>query len=889
MKKLFFLVILLLIILINIIDNPAQKQHAKKGFETPRTIPQIIDSLYLEISKTGMDSNRVKLFNDLSEQFREYQMDSSINYSRKAITLAQSLKWDKGLADGYYQLGSVLFLQCKFAESIDNFEKSLSINYKIGDKFSISNNISGLAENYIAKNNFDEARKYLEEAMRINFEIEYMSGIGRTYWDLGNILLKESKNDSALIYYNKALKIFEENSDDKNISNVLGFIGLSYSQLSEHNKALEYYEKALKVANQINCKSCISKWLGNSGIANYSLSNLQKAQEYYEQALLTSEELNFKRGMASWLCNMGKVYLDLSDFKKALEYFERALKISDEENDTLSISISLNFLGNANIYLGNYTKALEYYKNALAIDEESGDKRAIPIKLQNIGVAYNGLKEYDKALEYYEKSLYMFKESGAKSGISFSLLHIGGTYYYLAIDTSKNDTSGRVAYLEKSVAYEEEAATGFKELGELDNYKNSLIYLTASYKELGNNQKAFEVLQQVIILKDSIYSEETQKKIAIIEQSREIELKQKENELLAQRTKLQESELARQKEQLELMSSREQIQTLELQKKNLEINKKNNELALLAKDKEIKEIALKKKVAESEKSKKEIELLNKDKQYQNVVRNSLFGGIGLLSVLTVVLFLFFRNKKRANKNLEEKNKQITEQKEIIEKEQEKSEHLLLNVLPPLIAGRLKEGETTIADHFDEASVVFMDVVEFTKKSSYSSPENIVDVLNRLYTEFDHIAGKYGLEKIKTIGDCYMAVSGIPEPKNEHALLASLFAIESMEKMNGKVKLNNEELHFRCGIDCGSVVAGIIGEKKFIYDLWGDTVNTAARMEKNGLPGKIHVSNRFFEEISKYKCRNGDNIHEFEFEERGEMEIKGKGKMKTWFLKDMVLK
>jgi len=860
-------------------ENSAQKQTTKKGFEPPRSIPQIIDSLHSELGKTSMDSNRVKILNELSEQYRDYQMDSSINYAKNAIILAQTIKWDKGIADGYYQLGSIRFLQNNYAESIDNFEKSLSISYNINDKIRISINISGLAENYIAKNKFSEARKYLNEAMRINNEIEYIAGIGRVYWDCGNILLKESKNDSALIYYKKALKIFEENGDDKNISSVLGFIGLCYSQLSEHNKALEYYEKALKIAKQINCKSGISKWLGNSGNAFYSISNLQKAQEYFEQALLTSEEINFKRGVTSWLCNMGKVYLDLSDYKKALDYFERALKISEEEKDTLSISISLSYLGNANIYLGNYSKALEYYKKALAIDEEIGDKRLIPIKLQNIGVAYNGLKEYNKALEYYEKSLNLFKELGAKSGISFSYLHIGGTYYYLAMDSTKNDRSEKVANLEKSVAYEEEAAAGFKELGELDNYKNCLIYLTASYKELGKNQKAFEVLQEAIVLKDSIYSAETRKKIANMETSREIVLKQKENELLAQKTKLQESELARQNELLELMRSKERIQTLELEKQNLEINKKNNELALLSKDREIKEIALKRKVAESQKSKKEIELLNKDKQYQNVIRNSMFGGIGLLSVLTFVLFLFFKHKKRDNIKLEEKNKQITVQKEIIEKEQEKSEHLLLNVLPPVIAARLKEGETTIADHFDEASVVFIDVVEFTNKSCDCTPEKIVDVLNKLYTEFDHVAEKNGLEKIKTIGDCYMAVAGIPEPKIEHALSASNFALEAMEKMNGEVKLNGAELHFRCGIDCGPVVAGIIGEKKFIYDLWGDTVNTASRMEKLGIPGMIQVTDRF-----KNKLENDKGNLIIKFEERGEMEIKGKGKMKTWFLK-----
>ena len=218
----------------------------------------------------------------------------------------------------------------------------------------------------------------------------------------------------------------------------------------------------------------------------------------------------------------------------------------------------------------------------------------------------------------------------------------------------------------------------------------------------------------------------------------------------------------------------------------------------------------------------------------------------------------------------------------LEAEKEKSDKLLLNILPTTIAERLKSGEETIADHFDEASIVFADIVEFTQISAGAAPERIVQVLDDIFTKFDKISEKYGLEKIKTIGDCYMAVAGVPEPNLNHAEAAANWALEVMEMMKDYKFKHHESsdnsngdipIKFRIGMHCGPVVAGVIGKKKFIYDLWGDTVNTASRMEENGVSGMIHVSNRFKETLSNTKT----------FQDRGEIVIKGKGTMRTWFL------
>lgn len=209
----------------------------------------------------------------------------------------------------------------------------------------------------------------------------------------------------------------------------------------------------------------------------------------------------------------------------------------------------------------------------------------------------------------------------------------------------------------------------------------------------------------------------------------------------------------------------------------------------------------------------------------------------------------------------------------LEIEQAKSESLLLNILPKTIADRLKEETTTIADQFTDVTVLFADIVGFTNLSSRISPRELVTLLNEIFSDFDRLADLHGLEKIKTIGDAYMLVGGLPEPKADCAKDVAEMALD-MQQAIAQFNLNHQEnINIRIGINTGSVVAGVIGQKKFIYDLWGDAVNIASRMESHGLPGSIQVSEETYQLLQ----------FSYQFEERGSIMIKGKGEMKTYFL------
>ncbi|HWA27024.1 MAG TPA: adenylate/guanylate cyclase domain-containing protein [Lacunisphaera sp.] len=218
--------------------------------------------------------------------------------------------------------------------------------------------------------------------------------------------------------------------------------------------------------------------------------------------------------------------------------------------------------------------------------------------------------------------------------------------------------------------------------------------------------------------------------------------------------------------------------------------------------------------------------------------------------------------------------ELQREKELLEMEQEKSERLLLNILPVVIAGRLKQGEHTIAERFASVTVLFADLVDFTSLVNRTDPEELVSLLGDLFSRFDRLASQFHLEKIKTIGDCYLVVGGLPEETGDHHIeavadmgLAMLAAVTDLNRERGI------SLQLRIGINSGPVVAGVIGRKKFAYDLWGATVNLASRMQSSGLPNRVHLPATTCEPLRG----------KYQFTERGLVACKGMGKIQTCFL------
>lgn len=212
-------------------------------------------------------------------------------------------------------------------------------------------------------------------------------------------------------------------------------------------------------------------------------------------------------------------------------------------------------------------------------------------------------------------------------------------------------------------------------------------------------------------------------------------------------------------------------------------------------------------------------------------------------------------------------------KQNLEVEQEKSERLLLNILPQSIAERLKQPGATVAENFTEVTVLFADIAGFTAMSTGMSPLQLVELLNEIFCKFDKLVELHGLEKIKTIGDAYMVVAGLPEPNPNHVIQMAEMALDMQTTIAKFNQQYHKNLHIRIGIHTGPVVAGVIGIKKFAYDLWGDTVNIASRMESHGMPGKIQVSDNVYQILKDH----------YVLVKRETIQVKGKGEMTTYWL------
>lgn len=254
---------------------------------------------------------------------------------------------------------------------------------------------------------------------------------------------------------------------------------------------------------------------------------------------------------------------------------------------------------------------------------------------------------------------------------------------------------------------------------------------------------------------------------------------------------------------------------------------------------------------------------------------------GLLTLALIGIALVVTRLRHTSQELELRVLERTAELQAVNRElsieQAKSERLLLNILPEPIAQQLKEGQSNIANGFAEATILFADLVNFTQLAEAIAPTELVALLNEIFSEFDHLTEKHGLEKIKTIGDAYMVVGGLPMPRPDHAVAIAEMALDMQQAIAQFNQRHHHQCDLRIGINTGPVIAGVIGTKKFIYDLWGDTVNVASRMESHGLAGAIQVTTATYEHLKS----------QYIFQPRGPLFIKGKGEMLTYLLIERV--
>ena len=587
------------------------------------------------------------------------------------------------------------------------------------------------------------------------------------------------------------------------------------------------------------------------------------AYELAESLVAYSQKKQYAKGVGMGYNLQGVSYAIRGDYDKALDHYKQGLVSYEENGNKEGIADVLNNMGGLHNFRGNYPKALACYKRSLKIKKERGDKRKISSTLGNIGLIYQEQGDYDKALEYFERSMELDKELGDKMGIGGGLENIGIIYFFQEKYAAALDHFERALKIREEVGDISRIGTTLQNIGnvyrEQGDYSKALIYFEQSLKhheEYGNKNGITYVLKNF----GDVYNLQREHQRAISLCQRGLDVAEEIGSLTRQKANCEclydaYKGLGNNKEALAYF---ERVQVLNDSLNETETAKKLQRYEF---DKEVLADSLR-----QEEDKHRIELAHqKEVAQKDKTRNLLMGG-GLF-LLLIAFGLFGRNRY------------VNRSKEQIQKEKERSDELLLNILPEEVAEELKEKGAAAAQLIDHVTVLFTDFKGFTALSEKLSPKELVDDLNICFSEFDRITAKYGIEKIKTIGDAYMAAGGLPTPNSTHATDVIKAAMEMRDFVEaGKANKIEQGLPFfeiRIGVHSGPVVAGIVGVKKFQYDIWGDTVNTASRMESSGEVGKVNISQSTYEQV------NDDP--QFTFEHRGKVEAKGKGQVDMYFV------
>ncbi len=552
--------------------------------------------------------------------------------------------------------------------------------------------------------------------------------------------------------------------------------------------------------------------------ANYPEATIQ-----FQNSLKSFQSINFKPGIANILSNLGVIYFNVGDDTKALELDLEALRVSEEINDTLRIgTVLLNIGAIYNNKPATIYKGVEYFKRALPLFQAIDYKDGISVTYMNIGEIFHKKQEYDSAIQYFETSLEI---DDASLAASFPLTHLGEIY------AQKKDFKKALYYQHKAIKIAEKLGAKFEMIQAING-------LAKTQKLMGENNQSFTSYIKARQLGEELNAKEELKTIyhALSQSYKESGDYKKAYEYQFLLNSINDS----------LYNSRDDKKIQQLQF-NFDIEKKQNEIDLLTKDQALKNLSI---------------------QRQKVISYATAIIALLLLIAAVSMINRYRYIHRTNK--------------IIQAEKARSDDLLLNILPAETAKELALYGSNKPRYYDSVSVLFSDFKGFSAIAGKLSPQELVAELNDFFVAFDEIIVHYKLEKIKTIGDSYMCAGGIPTPDTSHPLSTVRAAIAMQEYINGK---NNERgtmgkplWELRIGINTGPVVAGVVGKIKYAYDIWGDTVNIASRMESHGHPGRVNISSATYALIKdKYAC-----------EHRGRISAKNIGDVDMYFIEKELL-
>ncbi|MEL7122123.1 MAG: adenylate/guanylate cyclase domain-containing protein [Bacteroidota bacterium] len=734
----------------------------------------------------------------------------------------------------------------------------------------------------------EEAKEKYEVSYALSRQLKYEKGLKATLPMLIDVELKQGNNTNALRYLLEESEMIKGDSNKKRAVDVNVQIGDLYKNEALYQQALPYY----KTAEQLSQPNVSNDLMEKIGLSFSELNQPDSAAIYYK-ALMSTKTDDLDR-----MSNMRKIveaYQKAGNYEAALDYnlqLKSAMEKSSEWEDQLGVIY--NNLGYTNNFLGDYEDAIEWFHKAEGYMKK--DKQQLSVIYTNLGVGYFNKGETKLAIQYLLKALALTDkdDKNAKGNINNLIANI-----YL----QKEDYYNAQAYNRDAIRFANEGD---------DTELKSEVYETAAdiHTKLYEYEQAIEAFQTHLTFRDSISLAQELEEQRLREERSALEKAEKEIKLLliqgqVQDLTIEQLESDRQEQQLkidnlnlvsqnaqkeiELMKVEEQTketemknreleakqtqQMLLLAQRQLELQTQEQQLAQLAQAEALSKAELKLKQEELTKEEQrsallqreqEIQQLELDAQKESIAQVQRLGGLLFLIILLVLAGLIYSRRV---------NKKLAQQKVEIEEEREKSESLLLNILPVSVAQELKEIGHAVPRRHETVSILFSDFVGFTKISARNTPEIIINELNDCFRGFDEIMEQEGIEKIQTIGDGYLAVAGLPEAHPQHAIKCVNAAKKMINFLHQRNLDTDIQWKVRIGIHTGPIMAGVVGTKKFAYSIFGDSVNTASRIETAGAEGRINVSANTYEFIKDH----------FDCEYRGKISAKGKGDLDMYFV------
>ena len=607
-----------------------------------------------------------------------------------------------------------------------------------------------------------------------------------------------------IAYAQKETNISFNKADTSRVNLLLSLSKSNFSKAPD--SAILIATQAKNLAEKVNYKEGLANSLKNIGIGYFNQGKDVEALNYWKQSLEIFKSINDEVGTANILNNIGAIYFNQKDLTNALEYSLQSLKLAEKTNNKLRILSALNNIGG--IYFektATHDKALTYFLKSLPLSEELKDTESYGTTAANLGEIYYVRNQDSLALFYFNKAVKAFNDS---ENSPFAYNNLGkvydrqlrfdlAIYYHRKALEIARKLNGTLDIVQSLMGL---AKTNISKM----NWQEALGYLKEAEK-LSNKHQYSGELKNVYESFANVYNQTRDYKNAYVYQYKYAAIK----------------------DTLYNIETDKKLGTLQF---DFDIKKKQSEVDLLTKDNQLQEENIKR---------------------QKFAKNAFLVGLCLILIIAIITYRNYLRKVRTNI--------------LLDKQKDEIEGLLLNILPAEVAKELQTTGEAVPRHFNEVSVLFSDFKGFTAHAEKMSPEELVKELNNCFIAFDDIVGKYQLEKIKTIGDAYMCAGGIPIKKEGHIdniVKASIEMQEWIKQNNKKRMLNNlPNWDLRIGIHVGPLVAGVVGKKKYAYDIWGSTVNIASRLESNGEAGRINISSALYEHIKKdYSCSHRGKIY-----------------------------